>query len=75
MILPTKHISPGHSLLGVGAVVLKALDEAKTTSKLWENVRVREEVATFERFILALDLLYAMGLVEMQDGLLRRLAT
>ncbi|WP_372743782.1 ABC-three component system middle component 6 [Nostoc sp. C052] len=30
------------------------------------------EVATFERFVLTLDLLYAIGAIEMNAGLLHR---
>ncbi|HYO59962.1 ABC-three component system middle component 6 [Archangium sp.] len=72
MILPTKHISTRRSLLGVGAAVLKRLREPQTVSRLWEHVRDEPEVRNFERFVLALDLLYALGAVEFKDGLLRR---
>lgn len=72
MILPTKHIPTGHSLLGVGAIVLDALERPRTVSALWDGVRSRPEVGTFGRLVLALDLLYAVGAVELDDGLLRR---
>ena len=72
MILPTKHISPEESLLGVGAIVLERLYGRQTVTRLWEQLRASTQVATFERFVLALDLLYALGAVEFEDGLLRR---
>ena len=74
MILPTKHVSAEHSLLGVGALVLSRLGRPRTVSALWEDVRPSSQVATFERFSLALDLLYAIGAVDFRDGLLQRTA-
>lgn len=72
MILPTKHISSRRSLLGIGATVLKQLDHPRTVTSLWESVRVIPEVTTFERFVLALDLLYMLGAVQIEEGLLQR---
>jgi hypothetical protein len=72
VILPNKHLPPGKSLLGVGAKLLGALDRPQTESGLWGRVRDLPEVATFERFVLALDLLYAIGAVDVTDGMLHR---
>lgn len=72
MILPTKHISTRHSLLGVGAKIIEQLYYPRTVSSLWNAVSTIPEVATFERFVLTLDLLYIIGAVEMDEGLLRR---
>ncbi len=72
MILPSKHISQEQSLLGVGAVVLREIRYARTVSSLWESVRTRPPVGTFQRFILALDLLYMAGLLELREGLVDR---
>ncbi len=72
VILPTKHISICHSLLGVGATLLEHLYQPRTVSSLWISVSKMPEVATFERFVLTLDLLYAVGAIEMHEGLLCR---
>lgn len=72
MILPTKHISTRNSLLGVGAIILEYLQSPRTVSSLWHSVSKSPEVATFERFVLALDLLYMIGAVEMEEGILHR---
>ena len=72
MILPTKHISTKNSLLGIGAAVLKHLEKPQTVTALWSSVHNAKEVATFERFILALDFLYIIGAIDLEDGLLRR---
>jgi hypothetical protein len=72
MILPTKHISTRNSLLGVGAKILEQMYYPRTVTSLWNAVSTMPEVATFERFVLTLDLLYMIGAVEMDEGLLRR---
>jgi hypothetical protein len=59
-------------LLGVGAKILEQLYNPRTVSSLWSAVATMPEVATFERFVLTLDLLYAIGAIEMDTGLLRR---
>ncbi len=72
MILPTKHISEEQALVGVGAVLLRHLRHPQTVTSLWEKVRTDQSVATFERFVLALDLLYFTGAVSASHGLLVR---
>jgi hypothetical protein len=74
MILPTKYILSRQSLLGVGALLLPRLKEPTTLSTLWVSVREIPGIITFERFILALNLLYSLGLVEMDDGILKGMA-
>ena len=72
MILPTKYVPPARSLLGVGALLLGHLRRERTVASLWDAVRAEPEVATLERFALALDLLFATGAVSLDGGLLRR---
>ena len=73
MILPDKHVRLSSSFLGAGAALLELLGSRRTVSGLWTTARQRGEIRTFERFTLALDMLYALGLVEFgQDGLLTR---
>ena len=75
MILPTKHISQTESLIGVGATLLRHLDEPRTVSALWERVRHEVNVGTFERFVLAADLLHLLGAIAITDGLIVRVQT
>ena len=72
MILPTKHIPTKHSLLGVGAQVLAAVERPKTLVALWDQLRDQPEVGTFARLVLALDLLYTMDAIDLVDGLIAR---
>ncbi len=79
MILPSKHISQEKALLTVGGELLKRLDEPKTVSAIWENVRqsasetqIDATHPSYDWFILALDLLYAINAIEIHEGLLNR---
>ncbi len=73
MILPDKHVRLSSSFLGVGATLLELLESKRTISGLWTAARRRGKIRTFERFTLALDMLYSLDLVEFgQDGLLAR---
>lgn len=64
IVLPNKHVKLSRSALGVGAVLLSQLAESRTVSDLWESMRVRPEILTFERFVLGLDMLFALGLIS-----------
>ncbi len=72
MILPSKHITEEQTLLGVGAVLLKEVKEPQTVTSLWEKVRSNQAVGTFERFVLALDLLHITGVVSLTNGMIER---
>lgn len=72
MILPTKHISTRNSLLGIGATIIEHLDYPRTITSLWSDLSKLPEIATFERFVLVLDLLYMIGAIELEEGLLRK---
>lgn len=71
MILPTKHVSEAKSLLGAGALLLHELDQPRTVTELWEAVR-GDEISSFDRFVLAAEMLYAIGAVDFRDGLLEK---
>lgn len=72
MILPSKHISEEQALLGLGAVLLGAIVRPQTVTSLWDQVRVHHAVGTFERFVLALDMLYITGIVRLSNGMIER---
>lgn len=76
MILPTKGIDSDRALLSVGAQVLRLLDEPKTVSLLWDELREErcgDSRLTFDWFVLATDLLYILGLVQLDRGRLSRI--
>lgn len=78
MILPSKHLSQNRALLTVGAVILRHLSDPVTVSALWEEISrsAREQKAAsplrYDAFVLALDLLFLIGAIELREGLLFR---
>jgi hypothetical protein len=82
MILPSKHLPQDRALLTVGGSILTFLTHPKTMSALWEELTRNDEITvkpprrvTYDWFLLALDLLYALGIVELKNGLVARRPT
>jgi ABC-3C biological conflict system middle component len=80
MITPTKGVRPERSLLYLGGQILADLDEPTTISAAWEALARRREregqdaTITFDWFVLALDLLRALGTIRLRDDLLVKAA-
>jgi hypothetical protein len=78
MILPNKHLSQDRALLTVGARILPSLETPITVSALWEQLSRDSTSSTspnplrYDAFVLALDLLFLMGTIQLSDGLLKR---
>ena len=68
MILPTKHIPAEQSFIGLGATLLEYIEQPKTISGLWDQVRDVPAVGTFERFVIAMDMLFILGLINFKSG-------
>lgn len=78
MILPTKHLVEDRSILHVGAEILILLETPKTVSRLWLEMKsIRENTwgattLSYDWFVLALDFLYALGIIEFERGQIRK---
>lgn len=78
MILPTKHLAQDRALLTVGARILPSLEHPITVSALWEQLSQDSASSgapsslRYDAFVLALDLLFLMGTIQLSDGLLKR---
>lgn len=79
MITPTKGLAPDRCLLAIGAQILIQLDEPRTVSQAWSRLKSwrashsHTSPVSFGWFVLALDVLYTMGAVELvQDVLVAR---
>jgi len=74
MILPTKRLPEDRSILLVGGEILQLLDEPKTVSRLWQELRELRVLKgggsplTYEWFVLALDFLYAVSAISELAG-------
>ena len=74
MILPTKGITPDRSILGVGGDILGLMrEEPVGATTLWEwYVKYRrrrgfDAPVTFDWFVMALDFLFMIGAVGLDD--------
>jgi len=83
MILPDKHLDADRALITVAAELLTLLSKAKTVSAIWNEFQrlhevasnsEREPVITFDWFVLALDVLFALGTIEFVQGKVTRIA-
>lgn len=78
MLLPNRSISPQRALLSVAAQISMQLEAPRTVSETWNRLRIWraengfDQPVTFEWFQLALDMLYALGLVDFDGHTLRR---
>lgn len=70
MIIPNKSYILRYSILGASLKLISNLENSQTISSLWEKVRNYEEVNTFEKYILSLDFLYMIGLINFDMGLI-----
>src|SRR5690606_40698804 len=78
VITPTKGVVPQRALLTVGAQILQVLDQPLTVSQLWARVEQwrhdhrHHAPMPFWWFVLAMDVLYALGLIELDRELVTR---
>ncbi|WP_433179945.1 ABC-three component system middle component 6 [Actinoallomurus sp. CA-150999] len=78
MLLPSKSIPADQALLAVGAQILVQLDQPGSVSAVWDRLqewrsaRGVESALPFWWFALALDVLFAIGVVDQRDGELMR---
>lgn len=78
MILPSKHLSQDRALLTVGARILPRISQPRTVSSLWEELtqdsakKHNPSLLRYDAFVLTLDLLFLIGAIQLQDGLLTR---
>lgn len=80
MILPSKKLKTENSLIYLGGKLLDLLGEPKTVSSLWQELKESNAQSslknsldfTYDWFVLALDLLFLAGTLELSHGRLHR---
>jgi len=80
MILPNKKIRPENSLIFIGGNILRSISEPKTISRVWHELSESTDVnddksnhkLTFDWFILSLDFLFLIGVLELSQGKVMR---
>jgi ABC-three component (ABC-3C) system Middle Component 6 len=68
MIMPSKYLREDEALIGVGAALIPLVEKDGNLSALWESAKKVDAIGNFERFILALDLLYLLGLIDLRNN-------
>jgi hypothetical protein len=71
--MPTKYLQENETLLGIGAVLLSKLSHSKSLSQLWYESKNISDIGSYERFILALDMLYILGLIKLHNNKIMRI--
>lgn len=70
MLLPSKYVTLERSLVGQASAILRHREADKTVSELWAKLVSMDSTWTFDRFTLALSLLFGLGAVTIQNGVL-----
>jgi hypothetical protein len=74
MILPTKRLDENRSLVVIGAEIIQLLNEPKTVSRLWEEIKLKRterlgsSSLTYDWFVLALDFLFLVNTIKLDRG-------
>lgn len=72
MILPSKHGDVDRSLFVLGAHLLRRMRDPQELGSLWEEVHESGVVNSFNRFYNSVVLLFILGTIEEENGLLVR---
>lgn len=74
MIFPDKYLKKERALIGIGAKILIELDkQPMTLSSLWSLSKEKRIEVSYEKFIYTLDFLYITNLIELENGILRKI--
>ena len=68
MIMPSKYVREEEAIIGVGNILLQHIKGSINISSLWENVKTNHAVVTFDRFVIALDFLYILGIIDIKQN-------
>jgi hypothetical protein len=71
MILPTKYVPASDSILGRAGALLSLRGTNSTVSELWYEYRGIHPETSFDSFSEALTLLYMIGAVTIDTGLIQ----
>lgn len=71
MLKPNKYVGLDSSYIGQAATILEGRRSGQTVAQLWSEVRGTSRGQTLSSFLISLSLLNGLGLVELENGLLR----
>lgn len=72
MIFPSKNLNIENSLLGIGGNILTHFprENATTVTNLWDSIKESNANVSFEKFLLSLDFLFAIGAIYIKNGMI-----
>ena len=70
MILPNKYLTEDETLIGYGALILSKIQIQKRLSDLWEELKKEQVLDNYELFVLTLDMLFILGLIDVKNNYL-----
>jgi len=77
MLFPSKHIKVSESILGLSGVILSLLKQPQNVDHLWisfskiNNTKKFPAYHTFDNFILGINFLYLIGIIDLdKNGLI-----
>lgn len=78
VLLPTKYIHKERTVIMAGARLIHLLEEPLTVTQLWDYYKnqqnsLKRPMVPFDLFILTLDFLYSIGVIEFKREKLRRI--
>ena len=68
MIMPSKYLREDEALIGISAALLPLVENNGNLAALWESAKKIDAIGSFERLFFALDFLYLLGLVDLQNN-------
>ncbi|MFM7021350.1 MAG: ABC-three component system middle component 6 [Flavobacteriales bacterium] len=78
MILPTKHIMPERALITIASEIGEVIGPRSTISSIWNDFQYQRkkqklDEIPFDWFVLSVDLLFLMGIIEEQEGYIKKI--
>ena len=70
MLMPKKHISLSESVIGFSTIILKYIKQTNELDDLYKklaNDKYSKKSVTFDYFILCVNYLYMLGIIEMNS--------
>lgn len=68
LLLPDKHTSASESLLRQAELLYASMAPVSPVAQAWSQARRLVQNVSFSRFVLMLDVLFAVGAIRLEDG-------
>ncbi|WP_372456641.1 ABC-three component system middle component 6 [Streptomyces sennicomposti] len=75
ILLPNKHVRTKESLLAQSASILEAMRPRSSVAQAWSACKQKYPEYSYPRFVLAMDTLMALGLIELDGDVLMKMGS